>query len=319
MTLNPPPRAPQEVQEETQEFLAQMQRKEEEAEAKAQQLAETKRHLQELVERLQAAIIEEELSGPHVRRRCFPSAEPAREAHRRVCRKRLSAWKCRRSAGNRRRWRLSLVCMPDQMVLMLSSNKCLQEHLGPLLYDISLQCAPWIQSVSTATCRTDNEHSMKTRNFKSARCAHGDGVVVLMIDAEAACPAAQAMLLMQKAKTYLKEAEVRVRSLWPDRAEACLSSAHNDRNDSAVPCVCPNVKCHRTQLNSNGPARTLPRTLKRPQMDEAEAYSRVQRWRELKEAVEQLDDKEKRVRSEVPAIILSPRIPNAFLSGLSPS
>ena len=57
----------QEVQEETQEFLGQMQRKEEEAEAKAQQLAETKRHLQELVERLQAAIIEEELSGPHVR------------------------------------------------------------------------------------------------------------------------------------------------------------------------------------------------------------------------------------------------------------
>ena len=61
----------QEVQEETQGFLAQMQRKEEEAEAKAAQLAETKRHLQELVERLQAAIIEEELSGPHVRMPAF--------------------------------------------------------------------------------------------------------------------------------------------------------------------------------------------------------------------------------------------------------
>jgi len=79
------PRAPQEVQEETQEFLAQMQRKEEEAEAKAQQLAETKRHLQELVERLQAAIIEEELSGPHVRMPASRDVAPfAREPNSRM-------------------------------------------------------------------------------------------------------------------------------------------------------------------------------------------------------------------------------------------
>ena len=37
-----------------------------------------------------------------------------------------------------------------------------------------------------------------------------------------------------------------------------------------------------------------------PQKDEAEAQERVRRWRELKEAVEELDDKEKRVRVEVP-------------------
>ena len=54
------------MQEETQQFLEVMRRKEEEAEVKAAELAETKRHLQELVERLQAAIIDEELSGPHV-------------------------------------------------------------------------------------------------------------------------------------------------------------------------------------------------------------------------------------------------------------
>lgn len=60
-------RAAQEIQDETQQFLETMRRKEEEAEAKARELAETKRHLQELVERLQAAIIEDELSGPHVR------------------------------------------------------------------------------------------------------------------------------------------------------------------------------------------------------------------------------------------------------------
>ena len=60
--------ASQEVQAETEDFLEQVRRKEEEAEAKANELADTKRHLQELVERLQAAIIEEELSGPHVSR-----------------------------------------------------------------------------------------------------------------------------------------------------------------------------------------------------------------------------------------------------------
>ena len=59
--------ASQEVQEETVQFLDQMRRKEEEAEAKTRELSATKRHLQELVERLQAAIIEDELSGPHVR------------------------------------------------------------------------------------------------------------------------------------------------------------------------------------------------------------------------------------------------------------
>ena len=58
----------QEVQAETQDFLEQVRRKEEEAEAKANELAATKQHLQELVARLQAAIIEDELSGPHVRR-----------------------------------------------------------------------------------------------------------------------------------------------------------------------------------------------------------------------------------------------------------
>ena len=36
-----------------------------------------------------------------------------------------------------------------------------------------------------------------------------------------------------------------------------------------------------------------------PQTDEAEARERVQRWRKLKEAVEKLDNQEKRVRAEV--------------------
>ena len=56
------------MQAETEDFLQQVRRKEEEAEAKANELADTKRHLQELVERLQAAIIEDELSRPHVSR-----------------------------------------------------------------------------------------------------------------------------------------------------------------------------------------------------------------------------------------------------------
>jgi len=93
------------VQEETQEFLAQMQRKEEEAEAKAQQLAETKRHLQELVERLQAAIIEEELSGPHVRWRALSTvSQLARQANSRVSGRVARMSHCR-AADMKQRWR----------------------------------------------------------------------------------------------------------------------------------------------------------------------------------------------------------------------
>ena len=113
--------------------------------------------------------------------------------------------------------------------------------------------------------------------------------------------APQAMLLMQKAKTYLQEAEVR--GTVPHSRVRCRTW----KNVSQLRRLRQGFTPHRQSSGQCGNLRGCEAMDSsgtqgmrvNPQADEAEARNRLLRWRDLKEAVEKLDNQEKRVRAEV--------------------